>query len=184
MVIFGEVRDSEMAKLVFDAANTGHLVFTTLHTNTALDAITRLDELGINGFMLSYVRGIAAQRLVRRLCVHCRKPVKEPDEYTQYLFERYNISLTGADLHQANPEGCASCNFTGYYGRIAAAEWLKPNKEIIEASIHGHYEQLEDMARRAGWQPMGHMGVLHVKRGITDAKELSSKILELSGEVL
>lgn len=184
VVIFGEVRDSEMAGLVFEAANTGHLVFTTLHTNTALDSITRLDELGIHGFMLSYVRGIAAQRLVRRLCVHCRLKQDKPDDYTRYVFDRYTLSMDGADLYVANPEGCASCNFTGYYGRIAAAEWLRPSREIIEASEQRNYGQMEDMARRAGWQPMGRMGAQHIKRGITDAAELSTKILELSAETL
>lgn len=184
VVIFGEVRDSEMASLVFEAANTGHLVFTTLHTNTAIDSIARLAELGIKGFLLSYVRGIAAQRLVRRLCTHCKLKMDTPDEYTRYVFDRYQVGLDGADLHVANPEGCASCNFTGYYGRIAVAEWLKPSKEIIEASEAENYVGLEDMARRAGWQPMGRMGVLHIKRGITDAAELSTKILELSAETL
>jgi type II secretory ATPase GspE/PulE/Tfp pilus assembly ATPase PilB-like protein len=184
VIIFGEVRDAEMAGLVFEAANTGHLVFTTLHTNTSVDAISRLDELGINGFMLSYVRGIAAQRLVRRLCTHCRLPQPVPDEYTRYVFDRYGVNFEGAHLHVANPEGCASCNFTGYYGRIAAAEWLKPTREIIEASAQRNYAEMEDMVRRAGWQPMGRMGALHVKNGITDAAELSTKILELSAETL
>jgi type II secretory ATPase GspE/PulE/Tfp pilus assembly ATPase PilB-like protein len=184
VVIFGEVRDHEMASLVFEAANTGHLVFTTLHTNTAIDSIARLAELGIKGFLLSYIRGIAAQRLVRRLCTHCKLKMDTPDEYTRYVFDRYQVSLDGADLHVANPEGCASCNFTGYYGRIAVAEWLKPSKEIIEASEAENYTGLEDMAKRAGWQPMGRMGVLHIKRGITDAAELSTKILELSAETL
>ncbi|MBI1308537.1 MAG: hypothetical protein GC129_01585 [Proteobacteria bacterium] len=184
VIIFGEVRDPEMAGLVFEAANTGHLVFTTLHTNTSLDAISRLDELGINGFMLSYVRGIAAQRLVRRLCTHCRIKQPTPDDYTRYVFDRYGVSFEGADLHVANPEGCASCNFTGYYSRIAVAEWLKPTREIIEASAQRNYTELEDMARRAGWQPMGRMGAQHIKSGITDAAELSTKILELSAETL
>ncbi|NBV54211.1 MAG: hypothetical protein EBR79_00640 [Proteobacteria bacterium] len=184
VVIFGEVRDAEMAGLVFEAANTGHLVFTTLHTNTSLDAINRLDEMGVNGFMLSYIRGIAAQRLVRRLCTHCRLPQATPDDYTRYVFDRYGVSPEGGSLHVANPEGCASCNFTGYYGRIAVAEWLKPSKEIIEASAQRNYAQIEDMARRAGWQPMGRMGAEHIKRGITDAAELSTKILELSVESL
>lgn len=184
VVIFGEVRDGEMAKLVFDAANTGHMVFTTLHTNTALDAIMRLDELGIKGFLLSYVRGIASQRLLRRLCHHCKIKTDKPDEYTMYVFDRYGVPLRDANLHIASAEGCINCNFTGYYGRVAAAEWLKPTKEIVDASIRGQFEQIEDMARRAGWQPMGHMGTLHVKNGITDAAELSNKILELSTEVL
>lgn len=182
VVVFGEVRDAEMGKLVFEAANTGHLVFTTLHTNTSIDAVVRLNELGINGFLLSYVRGIAAQRLIRRLCVHCRIKPEQPDEYTRYVFDRYQVDITKADLYVSNPEGCASCNFTGYYGRVAAAEWLKPTKEIIDATINSQFDQLEDMARRAGWQPMGRMGTIHIARGITDAAELSTKILELSSE--
>lgn len=184
VVIFGEVRDGNMAQLVFDAANTGHLVFTTLHTNSSIDAIVRLSELEIDGFLLSYIRGIAAQRLLRRLCAHCRQPAPEPDDYTRYIFDRYNVPLDGADLHVANIEGCASCNYTGYYGRIAAAEWLVPSKEIIEASQRKQWDLLEDMARRAGWQPMGRMAVEHVRRGTTDANEVSNKILELSAEKL
>ncbi|PIZ30661.1 MAG: hypothetical protein COY40_04090 [Alphaproteobacteria bacterium CG_4_10_14_0_8_um_filter_53_9] len=184
VIIFGEVRDSEMAHLVFDAANTGHLVFTTLHTNTSLDAIVRLSELGIDGFLLSYIRGIASQRLLRRLCTHCRLKVDEVDDYTKYVFDRYNVPLEGADLHVANMEGCASCNYTGYYGRIAAAEWLVPSKEIIEVSQSKQWQMLEDMAKRAGWQPMGRMAAEHMKRGVTDANEVASKILELSAEKL
>ncbi len=184
VIVFGEVRDPEMCKLVFEAANTGHLVFTTLHTNSAIDSVVRLMELGVDGFLLSYVRGIASQRLIRRLCTHCREPMKEPDDFTKYVFDRYGIELEGSTLYKASPDGCASCNFLGYYGRIAAAEWLVPSKEIMEACVRGEFEDLEDMARRAGWQPMAHMGVLHIKNGITDAAELASKMLELSTELL
>ena len=128
VVVFGEVRDSELAKLVFEAANTGHLVFTTLHTNTSLDAIVRLDEMGVKGFNLSYVRGIASQKLVRRLCSHCKQPVLKPDDYTKYVFDKYGVELQGAKLFTHDPSGCPSCNHTGYHGRIAIAEWLKPNR--------------------------------------------------------
>ena len=183
VIVFGEVRDSEMSKLVFEAANTGHLVFTTLHTNTSLDAITRLDELGIYGFALSYVRGIAAQRLVRRLCAHCKQPVAKPDEYTQYVFDKYGVEIQGAQLFKHDPGGCPSCNHTGYHGRIAIAELLKPNKELIDASTARDYSKLEEIAQRAGWKPMGHMAVQHVKAGITDVDEIASKVQELSGDL-
>lgn len=184
VVIFGEVRDTEMAKLVFEAANTGHLVFTTLHTNSALDAVIRLDEMGIYGFLISYIRGIAAQRLVRRLCTHCRIAQEKPDDYIKFVFDKYGVELDGATLFNANPEGCASCNFTGYYGRIAIAEWLRPSKELVAAGLKRDYKNIHDIAVRAGWKPMGYMGVLHVRSGITDVKELSSKVLELSGNII
>jgi type II secretory ATPase GspE/PulE/Tfp pilus assembly ATPase PilB-like protein len=183
VVIFGEVRDEEMAGLVFEAANTGHLVFSTLHTNTALDAIVRLDELGIYGFLVSYIRGIAAQRLVRRLCVHCKQPLQEMDDFTKSIFDKYDVDTMGAELYKANPEGCASCNHSGYHGRIAICEWLTPNKELVEISTRREYDDLERVAIAAGWKPMAYMGVLHVKNGITDAHELASKVLELSAEV-
>ncbi len=183
VVVFGEVRDPQMAGLVFEAANTGHLVFSTLHTNTSLDAIIRLDELGIYGFNISYVRGIAAQRLIRRLCTHCKQPVNEIDEYTKYVFNKFDVEPDGSKLFTHDPNGCASCNYTGYHGRIAIAEWLSPNKEMVNISVARDYTSLEDVARRAGWKPMGYMGVLHMKNGITDVHELASKVQELAGDI-
>lgn len=183
VIVFGEVRDAEMAGLVFEAANTGHLVFSTLHTNTSLDAIIRLDELDIYGFNISYVRGIAAQRLIRRLCTHCKQPVSEIDEYTKYVFNKFEVSSDGSKLFTHDPNGCASCNYTGYHGRIAIAEWLSPNKELVNISVERNYTELEDVARRAGWKPMGYMGVLHMKNGITDVHELAAKVQELSGDI-
>ena len=183
VVIFGEVRDAAMAKLVFEAANTGHLVFSTLHTNTSIDAIIRLDELEIRGFLVSYIRGIAAQRLVRRLCTHCRQPMKKPDQWTQFCFDYYKVPLEGAQLYKANPDGCPNCGFTGYRGRIAVAEWLVPNKDLVNATAARDFTRLEEIATAAGWEPMGKMGVEHVKAGITDAEELGRVILELSVEI-
>tara|TARA_R110000868_G_scaffold218576_1_gene469017 strand:+ start:161495 stop:164053 length:2559 start_codon:yes stop_codon:yes gene_type:complete len=183
VVVFGEVRDEEMAGLVFEAANTGHLVFSTLHTNTSLDAIVRLDELGIYGFNISYVRGIAAQRLVRRLCTHCKQPVQEADEYTRYVFNKFAVDMEGSKLFTHDSNGCPSCNYTGYHGRIAIAEWLKPTKDIVDLSVKRDYTELEETALRAGWKPMGYMGVLHLKNGITDVHELASKVQELSGDI-
>ena len=183
VIIFGEVRDNQMAKLVFEAANTGHLVFSTLHTNTSIDAIIRLDELEIRGFLVSYIRGIAAQRLVRRLCTHCRQPMEKPDQWTQFCFDKYSVPTEGATLYTANPEGCPNCGFTGYRGRIAVAEWLVPSKDLVQATADRDFTKLEELALASGWEPMGKMGVHHVKEGITDAEELGRVILELSVEL-
>lgn len=184
VIVFGEVRDSEMAHLVFEAANTGHLVFSTLHTNTSLDAVVRLDELGIFGYNISYVRGIAAQRLVRRLCSHCKQPVSKIDEYTEYVFNLFGVDMEDTSkMFTHDPNGCPSCNYTGYHGRIAIAEWLAPNTEVVNLSVERNYRDLEDVAKRAGWKPMGYMGVLHVKNGITDVAELAAKVQELAGDI-
>ena len=180
VIIVGEVRAPDMAKLVFDAANTGHLVFSTLHTNSSLDAIIRLDELGIHGFLVSYIRGIAAQRLLRRLCKHCQVPLERPDALTQKILDYYEIPATGRTFYTHNPKGCANCNFTGYKGRIAAAEWLEPSAEIINMCAKRDYTELESAARRAGWKPMGYMAAQHMCNGVTDAEELQGVILELS----
>lgn len=180
VIIVGEVRAPDMAKLVFDAANTGHLVFSTLHTNSAIDAIVRLDELGISGFLVSYIRGIAAQRLLRRLCKHCRKPMAQPDMLTQRILDHYGMKADSATLFSASDKGCVNCNYTGYSGRVAAAEWLEPNHEILVACAKHEYTDLEFIAKRAGWKPMGYMAAQHMCHGITDAAELQAVILELA----
>jgi len=155
-------------------------VFSTLHTNTSIDALVRLQELGIEGFMLSYIRGIAAQRLARRLCTQCRVPMDIPDDMTRYVFDLYGIPMDEATLYTHHKGGCPNCNFTGYKGRIAVAEWLEPSVEMIEAAGKGQFSRIEEIARRGGWKPMGHMGALHVKDGITDVHELQDVIVELA----
>ena len=129
------------------------------------------------------MRGIAAQRLVRRLCTHCRQAMDTPDDWTKFCFDYYNVDLEGAKLFKASKDGCPNCGFTGYRGRIAVAEWLVPNKEMVKATAERDFTRLEEIAVAAGWKPMGHMGVMHVKKGITDAEELGRVILELSVEV-
>ena len=184
VVIVGEVRDNVMAQLVFDAANTGHLVFSTLHTNNSIDGLMRLEELGIQGFLMSYIRGMVAQRLARRLCKHCKQPVGAVTEREQKVFDVYkdfNLDTSKANIYQAKPGGCPNCNHSGYAGRIALAEILVPDAPLIQAISEKRYHEMEQLAINAGWKPMGYMGCEHVLSGITDVDELQRVVLELSG---
>jgi type II secretory ATPase GspE/PulE/Tfp pilus assembly ATPase PilB-like protein len=184
VVIVGEVRDNVMAQLVFDAANTGHLVFSTLHTNNAIDGLMRLEELGIQGFLMSYIRGMVAQRLARRLCKHCKQPVGAVTAREKKVFdvyEQFNLDTSKANIYQAKPGGCPNCNHSGYAGRIALAEILVPDAPLIQAISEKRYHEMEQLAINAGWKPMGYMGCEHVLSGITDVDELQRVVLELSG---
>lgn len=184
VVIVGEVRDNVMAQLVFDAANTGHLVFSTLHTNNAIDGLMRLEELGIQGFLMSYIRGMVAQRLARRLCNHCKVPVGKPTAQEIKVFDVYKdfgLDYDKATIYHAKEDGCPNCNHSGYAGRIALAELLVPDASLIQAISEQRYHDMEKLAIAAGWKPMGYMGCEHVINGITDVKELQRVVLELSG---
>ena len=184
VVIVGEVRDNVMAQLVFDAANTGHLVFSTLHTNNSIDGLMRLEELGIQGFLMSYIRGMVAQRLARRLCKHCKQPVGAVTAREKKVFdvyEQFNLDTSKANIYQAKPGGCPNCNHSGYAGRIALAEILVPDAPLIQAISEKRYHEMEQLAINAGWKPMGYMGCEHVLSGITDVDELQRVVLELSG---
>lgn len=183
VVIVGEVRDGIMAQLVFDAANTGHLVFSTLHTNNAIDGLMRLEELGIQGFLMSYIRGMVAQRLARRLCNHCKVPVGKPtakEEKVFSMYEKYGLTAESPTIYHAKEDGCPNCNHSGYAGRIALAEILVPNAALVQAITEKRYHDMENLAIDAGWKPMGYMGCEHVINGITDVHELQRVVLELS----
>ena len=184
VVIVGEVRDNVMAQLVFDAANTGHLVFSTLHTNNSIDGLMRLEELGIQGFLMSYIRGMVAQRLARRLCNHCKVPMVGPGEKEKRVFDvykKFDLNYENATIYRAKEGGCANCNHSGYAGRIALAEILTPDAALVQAITEKRYHEMEELAINAGWKPMGYMACEHVINGITDVYELQRVVLELSG---
>lgn len=128
IVLVGEIRDKETADIAVKAALTGHLVFSTLHTNSAAGAMTRLLDMGIEPFLIaSSIICVAAQRLMRRVCQYCKQPYQVPDE----VLRRCN--LTKKDIESFTPQkgsGCAKCFDTGYFGRIAAIEILKMSPAI------------------------------------------------------
>jgi len=116
IVMVGEMRDKETATIGIQAALTGHLLLSTLHTNTATAAVTRLIDIGVDKFLItSTLRGVLAQRLVRKLCNHC----KEEDSISELYAEEYGLPQ-GAEIYK--DKGCAKCSFTGYHGRQAVGE--------------------------------------------------------------
>ena len=140
VVMIGEIRDLETADIAVQASLTGHLVLSTLHTNSALGAITRLHDMGVESFLLSSsIVGLIAQRLVRKLCEHCKKPHKLRDDELELMGITKKTDLS--NIYE--PEGCDHCNHTGYRGRTGIYE-LIPIDETLRGMIHRN-ENLQNM---------------------------------------
>ena len=145
VVMVGEIRDLETAEIAVQASLTGHLVLSTLHTNTAIGAVTRLKDMGIEPFLLaSSLIGVIAQRLVRTLCPHCHT-WHEADAFEKELFK--NLELT-EDIKLPSPKGCEHCSHTGFSGRTAIYE-IVPVDDHMRRLIHGNAAEydLENYAR-------------------------------------
>lgn len=176
IIMVGEIRDKETADMALAAALTGHLVFSTLHTNSAAGAVTRLLEMGAEPFLLAAaLRGVVAQRLVRSLCRGCCRPEEAS------VRERLFLGLAEKrQLQQA--QGCRLCGGTGYYGRLALQEVLpvgQEMRELIARYSGGSLEQALAVAvERQGWHSLYEDGRAKVLAGRTAAAELL-RVLEL-----
>jgi type II secretory ATPase GspE/PulE/Tfp pilus assembly ATPase PilB-like protein len=127
VIMLGEIRDQETAEMAFRAAQTGHMLLSTLHTNDAISAVTRLLDLNIEANMItSSLLGVHAQRLVRRVCEHCKEDYMPSEELLKEFF-----SVPPADVRWLKGKGCPQCNFTGYKGRMAVAELWTPSEDDI-----------------------------------------------------
>ena len=179
IILVGEVRDEETAEMAFRAAMTGHQVFSTLHTNSALGAMPRLIDIGVKPqIMAGNIIGIVAQRLVRCLCRHC-KQAYAPDEAERTLL---GISSTKPVLLYKE-EGCEACNFLGYKGRLAVIEVLKINKELDEMIARSAtIAEMRQAALDSGFQELAEDGVRHVLSGLTSLSEIS-RVVDLTDRV-
>jgi general secretion pathway protein E len=168
VVMVGEIRDTETAEIAVQASLTGHLVLSTLHTNTAVGAVTRLQDMGIEPFLLaSSLLGVVAQRLVRVLCNHCRQGVEADEE---------ECALLGVPFAQTpiiyRPVGCDKCNFSGYRGRLGIYELVMID-DALRRLIHSHAaeHELEAHARTMS-SGIRADGIRKVLKGVTTLEEV------------
>jgi type IV pilus assembly protein PilB len=170
VIMVGEIRDAETARIAVEAALTGHLVLTTLHTNDAPGAITRLSKMGIEAFLTSSaIDCVVAQRLARKLCTHCKKRVLIPAQALQDAGFR-----VGTDLEAYEAVGCARCGQIGYRGRIGLYSVMVMSDEIKDMTVNNVPEQ--DIARKAreqGMLTLKEEGLVKVRAGITSVEEVA-----------
>jgi general secretion pathway protein E len=172
--MIGEIRDLETARIAVQASLTGHLVFSTLHTNSAIAAITRLIDIGIERYLLaSTLTGVMAQRLVRRLCPHCARPAAYRAEVTSRLKwpvpEGLAIDWSGA----REAVGCDVCHATGYLGRTSLAELLVIDDDMREAvGRNDDRRTMISLARHAGFHSLYEAGLIKVSQGETTIEEV------------
>ncbi|MBQ9873887.1 MAG: Flp pilus assembly complex ATPase component TadA [Thermoguttaceae bacterium] len=170
-ILVGEIRDRETAQIAVQASLTGHLVFSTLHTNDAPSTITRLKDMGIPEFLITAtLQAILAQRLVRRICKDCRT------EFTPTEEQLGQLNLTPADVvgkHFYQGAGCVTCNNTGYKGRTAIHEFLVVNEEIRDIILrNGSVAEMAAAARRNGMTPLREAGLAKIFEGTTTIEEV------------
>ncbi|GHU33958.1 type II secretion system protein E [Betaproteobacteria bacterium] len=177
VILVGEIRDAETAEMAFRAAMTGHQVYSTLHTNSAIGAMPRLLDIGVlPDIMAGNIIGVVAQRLVRRLCPHCK---------TSYPAEDYELRLLGgpADAPRPvlfRPGGCERCDFQGYRGRLAIMEILRMNGDLDElVARRGTAREIRQAAARIGFAPLADDGLRRVLDGSTSLEELA-RVVDLT----
>ncbi|RTH02625.1 ATP-binding protein [Thermus scotoductus] len=177
IIMVGEIRDSETAKIATEAALTGHLVIATLHTNDAAQAITRLDEMGVELFNISAALiGVLSQRLVRRICDHCKVEVK-PDPEALRRLGLSEAEIRGTKLYKGM--GCERCGGTGYRGRYAIHELLVVDEEIRHAIVAGKSAtEIKEIARRKGMKTLREDGIFKAFQGITTLEEVLARTIE------
>ncbi len=180
IILVGEVRDADTATMAFRAAMTGHQVFTTLHTNSALGAIPRLTDIGISpDIMAGNIIGIVAQRLVRVLCPHCKEPSKPTDEQRKILGVKRNEAI-----QIFKHKGCKRCNQTGYRGRMAIMELLRIDSDLDSLiARRAHFDELRKMALEKGFTTLADDGVRRILEGYTSIDEVM-RVIDLTSRIL
>jgi type IV pilus assembly protein PilB len=185
VIMVGEIRDTETAELVIHAALTGHLVFSTVHTNDSIGTIPRLIDMGVESFLLaSSLRAVAAQRLVRKICENCKAETEIPASEVERIkkeisdipedeSQRYKVELKG-ELKFFQGKGCEECGNTGYKGRIAIFEALDVDKNLQEiiSEKENCEANIRKYAKEKGMLTMRQDGILKVIKGITTLSEV------------
>ncbi|MBX6424262.1 GspE/PulE family protein [Thermosulfurimonas sp. F29] len=171
IILVGEIRDQETAEIAMQAALTGHLVFSTLHTRDALSAVTRLRDMGIERYLIAAsVIGLVAQRLVRKVCPECGKETPPPGPFLKALSE---AGLPELPVHYRRGKGCALCYGTGYLGRIAVYEIFPVDDELRDLILENKSpESFYGWARKRGFRRLFEDGLLKAAKGWTTFEEI------------
>lgn len=177
VILIGEIRDRETAEIAVQAAQTGHLVFSTLHTNDAASSLTRLKDLGVPPFLIaSAIISIVAQRLVRRLCRHCQMPYVPTDEIVfkyKHIFRDIPMPASFAS------KGCNKCNNTGFEGRIGVFEFLKLDMDIRQMIIDEKNDlDIKAVVVKKGMKTLAVNALEKVSQGVTSLEELLRVVAE------
>ncbi|SDY48386.1 GspE/PulE family protein [Acinetobacter kyonggiensis] len=171
IIMVGEIRDQDTANMAIQAALTGHLVLSTLHTNDAPSSLTRLHDLGIQPFLTAAtILGVLAQRLVRKLCPHCKQETFINEQEWKHLTFDYEIEMPNFVFHAV---GCEECRHTGYKGRIGIYEFMPlslESKQLIGANAN--LNQLRHQAKKEGIEPLRIAGARKVLAGMTTLEEV------------
>ncbi len=175
IIMIGEIRDYETASIAVQASITGHLVVSTLHTNSAAATITRLLDMNIESFLLAdSIVGVIAQRLVRRLCSYC----KTPRQATEYEKQILHVSQN-EEIQVFDPVGCPKCNESGFYGRIGVYEIMAMTPQLRKIiTDKGSTEQIASLAIKNGMNTLKMSAARHVKNGITTIAEMKKVSIE------
>ena len=171
VILIGEIRDAETAQIAVQASLTGHLVFSTLHTNDAPGALTRLVDMGVEPYLVaSSLEAVLAQRLVRVLCPHCKKP--DNSATAQAFKAKLGIDPSATLYHSI---GCRECRNTGFFGRQAIFEWMDTDEEIRQLILkNASTDQIRKAARKGGMRTLAEDGWRLVAQGITTVEEVLS----------
>ncbi len=173
IMLIGEIRDLETAKIATEAALTGHLVLATMHANSAPEAVVRLSEIGVDPFMVApTVSAVLSQRLARRICENCKEPYRPSDD----LLRRYFDDAEFPEVTFYRGRGCPLCSRTGFKGRIAFHELLLVNRRVRALISRGASQmEIADAATRIGYRPLRYDGLLKVLLGLTTIEEIEAQ---------
>ena len=170
VIMVGEIRDLETAQVAIQAALTGHAILSTLHTNNAASAVTRLLDMGVEPFLItSTLNGVLAQRLVRRLCAECREDYAP----TEDVAAAFGLSAPVDGLRLFRPKGCAACGQTGYRGRLAILEFLELDETIIRLILaRSEWREIQKAAVAHSMHTMAEDGFAKARAGLTTVEEV------------
>jgi len=182
IILVGEVRDKDTAEMAFRAAMTGHQVFSTLHTNSALRSFQRIKDLGVSPeVMAGNIIGLIAQRLVRRVCPQCREAVQVSEDGVEARL--MGAHAVGRTIYRARTGGCEGCGYQGYHGRLAIMELLRMDGDLDELLTRGAtMGELTTHALAHGFVPMAEDGLRRVLEGVTTIEEVG-RVVDLTARL-